>query len=344
MLDFASASLPLVVAVFLLSAAAIATAGVWMVSTADRLADRTGLGEAITGAVLLGVSTSLSGTITSVTAALDGYAGLAFSNAVGGIAVQTFFLGVADLIYRRANLEHAAASPTNMLQGALLIALLAVPLAVMPLPEVTLLGIHPASFLLVGGYLFGLHLARGVETHSPWGARETSETRPDTAEEPRGGAALWSLLLRFALLAIVLTFAGFLIARSGVALAAKTGLDESLVGALMTATATSLPELVTTIAAVRRGALTLAVGGIIGGNTFDVLFLTLSDAAYRPGSLYHAVGERAEFILALTMLMSAVLLLGLIRRERYGFARIGFESLLILSLYILGAAALFFLF
>jgi cation:H+ antiporter len=43
-------------------------------------------------------------------------------------------------------------------------------------------------------------------------------------------------------------------------------------------------ELVTTIAAVRRGALQLAVGGIIGGNTFDTLFLTAADVSYREGS------------------------------------------------------------
>ena len=52
---------------------------------------------------------------------------------------------------------------------------------------------------------------------------------------------------------------------------------------LMTAVATSLPELVTTLAAVRRGAAQLAVGGIIGGNAFDVLFLSASDVAYRDG-------------------------------------------------------------
>ena len=102
----------------------------------------------------------------------------------------------------------------------------------------------------------------------------------------------------------------------------------------MTATVTSLPELVTTITAIRRGALQLAVGGIIGGNTFDVLFLALSDIAYRKGSIYHAIGGRVTFWIILSMLMTAVLLLGLLRRERKGPANIGFESAIILSLYV----------
>ena len=55
------------------------------------VADRTGLGEAVVGGVLLGAATSFSGTIVSLTAALDGRASLAFSNGIGGIAAQTAF-------------------------------------------------------------------------------------------------------------------------------------------------------------------------------------------------------------------------------------------------------------
>ncbi|MEQ8919231.1 MAG: sodium:calcium antiporter, partial [Roseovarius sp.] len=104
-------------------------------------------------------------------------------------------------------------------------------------------------------------------------------------------------------------------------------------GALMTAVVTSLPELVTTLAAVRRGALQLAVGGIIGGNSFDVLFLTLSDFGYREGSLYHAIGQGDLFWLIVGQAMTAILLLGLIVRERQGPGGIGWESVLMLSIY-----------
>lgn len=91
--------------------------------------------------------------------------------------------------------------------------------------------------------------------------------------------------------------------------------------------------MVTTIAAVRRGALTLAVGGIIGGNAYDTLFTAFSDIAYRQGSVYHAISETLLFWLALTVLMTGVLLMGLIRREEMGVGRIGFESFVILVLY-----------
>ncbi|MDA1072619.1 MAG: hypothetical protein O2825_14665 [Proteobacteria bacterium] len=111
---FAEFSLAADIGIFLAAALAIALAGVALTYRADVVADRTGLGEAMVGAVLLGITTSLSGTVTSVTAALDGNTAMAISNAVGGIAAQTAFLAVADLFYRKANLEHAAADETNL--------------------------------------------------------------------------------------------------------------------------------------------------------------------------------------------------------------------------------------
>lgn len=123
-------------------------------------------------------------------------------------------------------------------------------------------------------------------------------------------------------------------AGSQLAIAAQTGLTETVIS-------TSLPELVTAIAAVRRGALTLAVGDIIGGNSFDVLFLAFSDVAYRAGSIYHAITDREIFVVSLTILLTGILLLGLLRREKYGVGHIGFESFLILLLYIGGFVLLF---
>jgi cation:H+ antiporter len=110
------------------------------------------------------------------------------------------------------------------------------------------------------------------------------------------------------------------------------------VGLLLTATATSLPELVTSVAAVRRGALTLAVGGIIGGNAFDTLFTAASDIAYREGSIYEQMDDGLLLWVSLSILMTGFLLMGLVRREQHGPGGIGFESLAVLVLYGLGIA------
>lgn len=335
-------SLPINIGLFAVAAFVIAIVGTRLVKVADRLADKTGWGEALVGAVLLGGSTSLSGIMTSVTAAFNNHPELAVSNAVGGIAAQTAFLAIADITYRRANLEHAAASAANLMQGTMLISLLSVPFLAMASASVDVFGIHPASFFLIAAYIFGLSLVSKAKTTPMWGAKRTDETRFDEPEEEdTNSSSLASLWMRFFVFAALLATAGYVVAESGVVVANSTGLSETLVGSLFTAISTSLPELITSVAAVRRGALTLAVSDIIGGNSFDVLFLAFSDFAYRSGSIYHTIEKRQIFIISLTILLTSILLLGLVRREKHGIGNIGFESFLILVLYVGGFLLLF---
>ncbi|GGF61572.1 cation:H+ antiporter [Mameliella alba] len=330
----ASLSLLPLLAVFAGSAAVLVITAIRATDLADILADRTRMGEALVGAVLLGAATSLAGTIVSINAAASGDASFAFSNAVGGIAAQTLFLALADLTYRKANLEHAAAEPANLFQSVLLILLLCLPLAAIAGPNISFWGIHPASPLLVMVYLGGLHLTARLRDEPMWQPVQTPETRTDTPEdssEPHRSAL--KPALGFAALVAVLGLCGWVISQVGGTLIARFGMGSTLVGALVTAVVTSMPELVTTLAATRRGALQLALGGIIGGNTFDTLFLVFADTAYREGSLYHAVGTQDLYWLVTGQMMTAVLLAGLILRQRHGPAQIGLESLLLILIY-----------
>ena len=338
-LDFTQFSLSLNVLIFLGAGAVIAIAGWRIAYVAADVARRTGLGEAITGAVFLGASTSFPGTVTSITAAAGGHPELAYANAIGGISVQTAFLAIADMTYSRANLEHAAASVANIMQGALLVAMLGIILVAMTAPPVSFFGVHPVSLVLPVAYVYGTRLVAQVNTERMWVPQRTSETREDRPQKGHRFSGLGGLWARFAALATLVGGAGWLTARTGIVIAERSGLSESAVGTLFTAVSTSLPELVTCLAAVRQGALTLAVGDIIGGNVFDTLFVSLSDLAYRDGSLIHAAGRWGQFTTALPVLLTGILLMGLIRREKSGIANIGFESFFVLLLY-LGAATL----
>ena len=321
---------------FLLAAIVVLASGLRMTGLADKLADRTGLGEAITGAVLLGAATSLSGTVVSITAALDGHASLAYSNSVGGIAAQTAFLAIADLTYRKANLEHAAAELANIFQAVVLIVLLTLPLVAQSLTDFTIFAVHPVSYAIPVVYVGALFTTRALREEPMWQPVSTQETRTDQPEREDDATRTTStarLFANFAVLMVLMGVSGWAIAKTAVELTGRMALSESLVGALATAVVTSLPELVTTIAAVRRGALQLAVGGIIGGNTFDTLFLTAADVSYREGSLYHAAGTADYFWTVTGILMTAILLGGLILRQRAGPGRMGVESLALLVIY-----------
>ena len=325
-------SLILSITAFGIAALVIVIAGCQLARQADTLADRTGLGEALFGVLLLAGVTSLPDLAATLSAALDARPDLAMSNVMGSMTANLAFLGVADIIYRRANLEHAAASPVNLMLAGLLIVLLTLPLLAILTPTVTEWSVHPITPVIVTAYLFGLHLVHRTRVKPMWFPRMTQQTVSDEPEKHHGGGSL-TLWFGFIGMAVVTGMAGWILMEAAKGIIDQTGLSETLVGGLFTALATSTPELVTTIAAIRIGALTLAVSNIFGTNCFNMLVVAAADAAYPHGSIYHDMAPVQMMWGLIGILMTAILLLGMVRRETYGIGRIGFESALILGIY-----------
>jgi cation:H+ antiporter len=322
-------------------AVVIVLAGVRMTRVADALSARTGLGDAVGGALLLGALTSLPGNVTVLTGALEGDAGFALGNPVGGIALQTVWLAVADLIYRRVNLEHAAASLENLMQALILMAMLALPVIAYATPTLTLGWIHPVTLLIPAFYAYGLLLLRRMRAAPMWQPTRTSDTADDDeedAEDPEADVPqnlrdqstkrLWTTL---GVLAVVVGVAGWVVGQGGLGVIAATGLNSGVVGFTLTTAISSMPELVVLVTAVKLGQLTLGVGNIVGGNVYDLLMIAGADVAYLDGSLYRDAGPTSLVLLGGTVLMTAVLAGGLVMRERRW---IGFEGVSIPVIYV----------
>jgi cation:H+ antiporter len=306
-----------------------------LVALGDAVADRTGWGEAVFGVVFFGAATGLSGIVMTAVTAAHGHPDLGYANAVGGIAAQTTAVALADACYRRVNLEHAAASLPNLLYGCLLIALLALALLGSFSPDVTIAGVHPVSALIVAGYLGGLWLVRTTGTRPMWRAVSTAETRPDVPQshgslDRHGLGWLWGQLV---LAGAVVAASGWAVSLAAESMVETTGLTAGLTGGVLLGVVNGLPETVTAIAAVRRGAVTLAVAAVLGGNIVDVITLVVGDVAYRRGSIYHAAGSPDLLITATGLFMTAILLSGLLVRQARGWGRLGFEGVLILVSY-----------
>lgn len=306
-----------------------------LVAIGDTLADRTGWGEAVFGVVFFGTATGLSGIVMTAATAANGHPDLGYANAVGGIAAQTTAVALADAV-RRVNLEHAAASLPNLLFGCLLIALLALALLASYTPDVTVAGVHPISVLILACYLGGLRLIRTAGTRPMWQAVGTTETRPDVPQ-PHGSLDRHSMTWLWGQLAVVgvlVALSGWAVSRAAESVVETTGLTPAFTGGVLLGIVNGLPETVTAIAAVRRGAVTLAVAAILGGNIVDVITLVVGDVAYPRGSIYHAAGPRDLLITATSLFMTATLLGGLLVRQTRGWGRLGFEGILILLTYV----------
>lgn len=343
---------PLLLLIFVASAAAIWLAGVKLSNTTDVLSERLHLGSAIGGLVLLALATNLPELVITVSAALAGQLEVAVGNILGGIAIQTVVLVALDAFGVRASrpLTYQAASLLLVLEGALVVAVLLVVVAGTQLPKTLVAArLAPAGVLIALLWLGGLLLLDRASKGLPW---KDSGNAPDSQPEPRGhsrkkkeaaataqGTSTVRAALVFAAAALVTLVAGVLLERSGEAFFSRQGLSGLVFGATVLAAATSLPELSTGLTSTRLGDYQLAISDIFGGNAFlPVLFLLatlISGKAVLPQA-----GRSDIYLTALGGLLTIVYLVGLVMRPSRQVLRMGVDSLLVLVIYIVGVVGL----
>jgi cation:H+ antiporter len=144
-----------------------------------------------------------------------------------------------------------------------------------------------------------------------------------------------------ATVAAVIMRSGFVLAVSGEALAEQTGLGTSFVGMLLGGIATSLPEVTTTVAAVRMAQYEMAFADAFGTNLFSVMLLFVADVAYSGGPILNEVDRFSLFATLLGIVLTAVYLAGLIERRHKSVLGVGMDSLIVLLAYVGGLVLLF---
>jgi cation:H+ antiporter len=348
-----SLSVPILLLIFAASAAAIWVAGVQLSDQTDILSTRLHLGSAMGGLIMLAIATNLPEIAITASASLSGQVGVAVGNILGGIAIQTVVLVALDAfgVRGRQPLTYRAASLVLVLEGALVVAVLAVVIAGSQLPSsLAWWRIAPGSVLIAIFWVVGLLLLQRAGHALPW--HESGEA-PDNQKPPRGhsqqkteqqakdkGVSTLKSATIFAVAALVTLVAGVLLERSGDAMATHIGLSGVLFGATILAAATSLPELSTGLTSVKNGDYQLAMSDIFGGNAFlPVLFLLatlLSGQAVLPQA--HSTDI---YLTAVAMMLTLVYTAGLVFRPSTRIARMGIDSLVVLALYLVGLAGLF---
>jgi len=314
-------SMPLAVNIGLFAAAA---ALVWFAGTrvaeyADVIARRTGLGHAAAGLLLLAGITSLPEIAVTVTASATGNAALAVNNLLGSVAMQVAILAVADAVIGRDALTSAIPNPVVLTQIALNVLILSIVGAAVVAGDWGVLGVGVWSCLLLLVYVGSIWLLSRTEGRPTWvvdpKARPPRRVRKKEDEDQGERVALPRLCLKTAAGAAAILGAGFLLSTTGEAIAAQTGLGQSLGGYLLVAISTSLPEVSTVIASVKLGRYVMAVSDIFGTNLFNGGLVFMVDAVYRGGPVLNEVGSFSAFAALLGVVVSALFLLGLLERR-----------------------------
>ena len=148
--------------------------------------------------------------------------------------------------------------------------------------------------------------------------------------------------LKFAFGALAVIGAGIWLAYIGDRIDQVTGLGAGFVGSLFLAFTTSVPELALTVAAVRLGAIDMAVADILGANMINIAKIFILDLFYTEGSITSSVSSSHITTALVAIAMSLVVIVGLkFRQKRKTFIVISWYGILLIGLYIVGAYALF---
>ncbi|QEG33369.1 sodium:calcium antiporter [Bythopirellula goksoeyrii] len=337
---------------FTLSAGGVWIFGTKLSSYVDLIADRTGVGRAFAGALLLGGATSLPELGTTLTASASGAAQLAGNNLLGGILMQLAVLAVVDaLLLRGKALTLFSPTAALLIQGIFLIFILALALAAISTGELfTIAGIGAWPILFTGVYVAGLWLVYRYEGNPRWMPAGEVEEPPESARDLKDAhkslyreVSTKQLCLRFGIGCLGVLVSGFVVARVGETLAEQTGLGQSFVGATLVALATTLPEVSTTWSAVRFGAYSMAIGNILGTNSLEVALFLPADLAYRTGGIIDALNPSAAYLGALGIMATSIYLWGILERRDRTILGMGQDSFVILCLYFLGIGFFYFL-
>lgn len=314
---------------FLLSAAVIVYAGSRLTRNAALVADKTGISTAWAGALMLPLATSLPELVTTLRAVSIEAPDLALGNILGSCLFNLALLAAIDLVEGRGALSRKL-SRGHIITAAL--SIITVSLAAIAMLDLSLIPVGWVgleSLLIAAVYILGSRLVFRYERRN-LAPIEAFEAGGREDQPYHIGLAV----VHFVLAAVFIVGAGVLLTDATDRLAALTGLGHSFAGALFLAVSTSLPEIVTTISAVRLGYLDMAVANVFGANFMNFFVLFLADLFYRRGPLLYEVSDVHQLSALMLIILSAVFIFGLVYRSEKGFYRIGFDTVMILAGYL----------
>lgn len=327
---------------FIVCAAFIILSGSLLSKYGDVIAEKTGLGRAWIGAILIAGVTSLPELASGVSAVTWLKApNLAAGAVMGSCLFNLMLIAVMDLTYQPGRVL-AKAQEVHILSGGLgvlLLGLVAMGIFMGPLNGLGVFGISLLSIVIVVLYSFGGRMIAGLEKERMGEVLEKEAEELNYANISKERA--FFVFLSSAVAVIIL---GIWLASIGDRLAATTGLSRSFVGNLFLAVSTSLPEIAASLAAIRLGAIDLAIGNVLGSNLFNILLFAVYDLADGRANFWSALNNANGFAAVMAIMMTGVVIISLMYRAspRTPY-RVSWDGVALISMYLGSMVTLYFL-
>jgi cation:H+ antiporter len=306
------------VAGFLVCAIVIFFAGKRLSHYGDLLAEKTGMGKAWVGLILMASVTSLPELMVGISSsAFLQSADLAVGDIFGSCAFNLGILAILDAFVPNRNSLLGTASRNHVVAASLGIILLTLAAFAIFLPKDIVISpwIGLTSLLFIVVYLVSIRLIYLNETNPEHGGGQTPPGRPGLE-----GITLKFFITRYIFFALIIIASALALPYFAEHIAEYTGLGRSFVGTFFLAISTSLPEIAVSLAAIRMGSIDLAVGNLLGSNLFNILILAIDDILYTKGHILKDASSNNLFSVFSTILMTAVVIIGLsfhIKGKRY---------------------------
>ncbi len=321
---------------FFVCVAAIGVGGYQLARYADVIAAKSGLSRNWIGLVLMATVTSLPELVTGASSiVLADAPDIAVGNVLGACVFNLFVLGAVDLAFRSGSVFHSP-NRGHVLSAAFAIVMFALVGFNVVLGDrgiglaVGHVGLY--SILIVALYAGAIRALYAFERAAP---------REVALEDKMPALSLRRILLLYGAWAL-LVFAGALwLPFVAERLADGMGWTRTFVGTLLVAVVTTLPETVTTLSALRMGAVDLAIGNLLGSSLFNVLILALDDLLFTRGPLLSHVSPLHAFSTFSAAAMAAFAIAGWVVRPPGRVLRLaGWVSFALIALYVVNALVL----
>ncbi len=262
---------------------ALVVGGDVLVRGAVALAEQAGVSARVIGVVIVGLGTSMPELVTSIEAALAGAPAIAWGNIAGSnIANSLLILGAAALVAPIAIASRNRwRDPLVALGASVLVLALAASSA----------GSAPLGLVLLAclaGYIAYCYReerhAQPARVHNaPFDRAQALELTDTHLHDLRNG---WAKPILLTLVGLgVLIAGGRMLVLGAIDLARMAGLTETLIGLTIVAIGTSLPELVTSVIAARKGETEVAFGNVVGSNIYNLLGIGGATMLFAPGPI-----------------------------------------------------------
>ncbi len=244
-----------VILLFVVGLVLIIKGGDWFVDSAVFIANLTGIPKFIIGATIVSVATTLPELTVSVTGVIDGELDLAVGNAVGSVTANIGLIMGISLVCMPAVIKRSQfwLKGTLMSAAALLLWVLCKDGALRMLPSFAL-------FVLLAVYVWD-------------NIRDAKNDVGSDEREIVDKKDLPKQIVMFIIGIAAIVGGSKLLIEYGSEIALLLGVPSAIIGVTMVAIGTSLPELITTLTAIRKKESSMSIGNIVGANIIDLALI-----------------------------------------------------------------------